>query len=49
MRPRPVDNQGRTIIPREVRDAIGLADGGHVVWEVEGKRVVLRVVRWRPE
>lgn len=44
--PRRVDHKGRTIIPREVCEALGLLNGGHVVWAVDGKRAVLRVVRW---
>lgn len=47
--PSRVDEKGRTIIPKEVREALGLLEGGHVVYEVQGKRVLLRKVKWSAE
>lgn len=47
--PSKVDDQGRTIIPKEVREALGLTDGGHIVYEVEGKKATIRKVKWSPE
>jgi AbrB family looped-hinge helix DNA binding protein len=44
-----VDEQGRTIIPKEVREALGLSDGGFVVYEVEGGKVAIRSVEWVPK
>ncbi|MCA1811982.1 MAG: AbrB/MazE/SpoVT family DNA-binding domain-containing protein [Halobacteriales archaeon] len=47
--PSKVDEQGRTIIPKEVRISLGLENGGHIVFEVEGKRAFIRKVKWTPE
>ena len=47
--PSKVDDQGRTIIPKEVREALGLGDGGHIVYEVEGKKATIRKVKWSAE
>lgn len=44
--PCKVDEQGRTIIPKEIRQALGLAGNGHVVYELDGDRVWLRRVEW---
>jgi AbrB family looped-hinge helix DNA binding protein len=32
---------GQVTIPRSVREALGLGDGDHVVFRVEGRRAVL--------
>lgn len=44
--PSKVDEQGRTIIPKEVRAALGLSGKGYVVYEVDGDSVRLRPVKW---
>lgn len=44
--PCKVDDQGRTIIPKEIRVALGLTGKGHVTYEVEGNQVRLRAVQW---
>jgi AbrB family looped-hinge helix DNA binding protein len=31
-------DQGQVTIPRSVREALGLDEGGHVVFRVEGRR-----------
>ena len=36
-----VTSKGQITIPRSVRDALGLADGDHVVFRVEGQRALL--------
>lgn len=36
-----VTSKGQITIPRSVRDALGLAEGDHVVFRVEGQRAVL--------
>jgi AbrB family looped-hinge helix DNA binding protein len=33
--------KGQVTIPRSVREALGLGDGDHVVFRVEGRRAVL--------
>lgn len=44
--PCKVDEQGRTIIPKEIREALGLSGRGHVVYEMRGDEVSLRRVEW---
>lgn len=45
--PAKVDDQGRTIIPKEVRDSMGISGRkAHVVYEVDGDVVRLRKVEW---
>ena len=44
--PCKVDDQGRTIIPKGVRQALGLGGKGHVVYEVDGENVRIRKVEW---
>jgi antitoxin PrlF len=36
-----VTSKGQVTIPRAVREALGLAEGDHVVFRVEGRRAVL--------
>lgn len=36
-----VDRQGRALIPKPMRDAMGLGDGGEAVAWLEGDRLVL--------
>jgi len=47
--PSKVDREGRTIIPKAVRRAMGLAGPGFIVWEVDGKRATVRKVKWTTE
>lgn len=48
--PSLIDSTGRTVVPKKVRDALGLGpDGGHIVYEVKGGEVKLRAVEWRPK
>jgi AbrB family looped-hinge helix DNA binding protein len=37
-----VSSKGQVTIPRGVREALGLAPGDRIVYEVEGSRVLLR-------
>jgi AbrB family looped-hinge helix DNA binding protein len=47
--PCKVDEQGRTIIPKDVRQALGIAgEKAHIVYEVDGEAVRLRRVAWTP-
>ena len=36
-----LSSKGQLTVPKAVRDALGLAEGDHVVFRVEGKRAVL--------
>jgi AbrB family looped-hinge helix DNA binding protein len=45
--PRLIDGQWRVAIPPDVRKALGLQRGDHVVFEVEGKGVKLYKAQWK--
>lgn len=36
-----VDAKGRVVIPRDIRESVGMREGGHVMVKVDGKRVVI--------
>lgn len=43
---------GQTTVPREVREALGLAEGGKITWEVRAGKVAVTAERpafWRWE
>jgi AbrB family looped-hinge helix DNA binding protein len=42
-----IDKAGRLVIPRSLRDRIGLADGGEVELELDGASVRIEPVTWR--
>jgi bifunctional DNA-binding transcriptional regulator/antitoxin component of YhaV-PrlF toxin-antitoxin module len=44
--PSRVDEQGRTIIPKEIRKALGIVGKAYVTYEVEGDSVRVRKVEW---
>ncbi len=44
--PCKVDEQGRTFVPKEVRQALGIAGKGYIVWETDGSEVRVRTVEW---
>jgi bifunctional DNA-binding transcriptional regulator/antitoxin component of YhaV-PrlF toxin-antitoxin module len=46
--PSKVDERGRTILPPNVRKALGLEKGGHVVYDVKGDEVRVHSVEWKP-
>ena len=37
-----IDSRGRVVLPKRVREALGLRRGDMVVVEVEGERIVIR-------
>ncbi|MDE1825590.1 MAG: AbrB/MazE/SpoVT family DNA-binding domain-containing protein [Candidatus Micrarchaeota archaeon] len=39
---RTVSKKGQIVIPKDVRDYLGLKSGSEVIFEVKGKEVVLR-------
>lgn len=45
LKPRPIDNKYRVVLPPRVRSALGVQVGDFVSFEVEGKEVRLRRVR----
>lgn len=45
--PAKVDTQGRTIIPKAAREALGIkGEKAYVVYEMDGETVRIRRVRW---
>jgi AbrB family looped-hinge helix DNA binding protein len=36
-----VDKQGRLVLPSNIREALGLENGGHVTVRLDGRRLVL--------
>ncbi|MCA1812264.1 MAG: DUF935 domain-containing protein [Halobacteriales archaeon] len=44
--PCKVDEQGRTFVPKEVRDALAMAGKGYIIWETDGSEVRVRKVEW---
>lgn len=40
-----LDEKGRVVIPKEVRDRVGLEEGGNIVLEDENERVILRPLK----
>jgi bifunctional DNA-binding transcriptional regulator/antitoxin component of YhaV-PrlF toxin-antitoxin module len=44
--PCKVDEQGRTFLPKEVRQALGILGKGYVVYEADGPDVRVRKVEW---
>jgi AbrB family looped-hinge helix DNA binding protein len=40
-----VSSQGRTVIPVEIREKLGVREGEEVEWALEGEVIVVRVVR----
>lgn len=44
-----VSEKGQVVIPKEIRDELGLARGMILEVEVEGGNVVLKPAQWPPE
>lgn len=40
-----VSSQGRTVIPVEIREKLGIREGEEVEWTLEGEVMVVRLVR----
>jgi AbrB family looped-hinge helix DNA binding protein len=40
-----VSSQGRTVIPAEIREKLGIREGEEVEWTLEGDVIVVRLVR----
>ncbi len=40
-----VSSQGRTVIPAEIREKLGIREGEEVEWILEGDVIVVRLVR----
>ncbi|MGB9717838.1 MAG: AbrB/MazE/SpoVT family DNA-binding domain-containing protein [Thermoproteota archaeon] len=40
-----VSSQGRTVIPAEIREKLGIREGEEVEWTLEGDAIVVRLVR----
>ncbi|HEX2065867.1 MAG TPA: AbrB/MazE/SpoVT family DNA-binding domain-containing protein [Candidatus Thermoplasmatota archaeon] len=44
--PSKIDARGRTVVPPEVREALGVSEGGFVVYEVKGSDVRIHKAEW---
>ena len=40
-----VSSQGRTVIPVEIREKLGIREGEEVEWTLQGETIVVRLVR----
>ncbi len=40
-----LDEKGRVVIPKEVRERVGLEEGGQIVLEDENERVILKPLK----
>ena len=40
-----VSSQGRTVIPVEIREKLGIREGEQVEWTLQGKVIVVKLVR----
>jgi AbrB family looped-hinge helix DNA binding protein len=40
-----VSSQGRTVIPVEIREKLGIREGEEIEWTLEGDVIVVRLVR----
>lgn len=41
-----ISSKGRVTLPKGVRDALGVVPGDRIVFNVEGKRAIMRRVPW---
>lgn len=45
-KPRIVDGQNRVALPSEVRKALQIGPGDYIMFNIEGKKVVIRKTKW---
>lgn len=44
--PRAIDRANRVVLPPEVMAALGVKEGDHIGFRIDGKRVTLHKARW---